>query len=259
MGLAIDEALLLSVDQGLVPNTVRFYYFDPPAVVVGLNQDVSLIDFEYMNEKKMSFGRRLTGGGAIIIGCPNYSSQMGISFLFKLDDTIPKKLSHKFKYFSETMMKTLKNLGLRPEYNRNSDITLKQKKIVGSGIYLTDNALLFHSILLFEYDSETMFNVLTLKNDEAQHGVLERMQQSITTLNEELNHQIPPEVVETELIHSIQSVWKNEVEETAFTEWEKQTITELFQTKYSTTSWNLQTAEDDGLRSACFVPSDSED
>ena len=256
-GLAIDEALLMSVNRGLEPDTIRFYYFSPPAVVVGLNQDVTSVNLEYIRKKQMSFGRRLTGGGAIIIGCPEYSSQMGISFLIKLDSDIPSKLSHQFKRFSWIMMDVLKNLGLQPKYNKNSDITIKGKKIVGNGIYMAENALLFHSIILFDYDFDVMLNVLNLGNDISKEVLKEKMKNTITTLNQEKNQIVSPKIVEDEIVKAIKTAWEGEIIEKQLSGWEKATADKLLQEKYSTNEWNFQSLDNEGLMGACFVPSDS--
>ena len=251
-GLAIDEALFKSVEEGLVPETVRFYYFAPPAVVVGLNQDINLINLKYLRENNMSFGRRLTGGGAIIIGCPEYSSQMGITFLVRLNSELPEKLSHKFKLLSSVVMYALKDLGLQPKYNRNSDITIDGKKIVGSGIYMSENTLLFHSIILFDYDFETMYNVLNLT--EPAEKIIPMMQNQITTLNYELNRKISTKIVEDLLISGIESLWQCEVTEGNLEAGEKKMANTLYQEKYNTNSWNFQSLDNEGLRSACFIP-----
>ncbi|MHA1648614.1 MAG: lipoate--protein ligase family protein [Candidatus Helarchaeota archaeon] len=253
-GLAIDEAILKSVENGDSPNTVRFYYFAPPAVVVGLNQDISSIDFEYIEKAKMAFGRRLTGGGTIIIGCPNSASQMGLSFLFRLNQNIPQKLSHKFKYFSNVIMQALKNLGLNPEYNRNSDITISKRKIAGNGIYLTNKALLFHSIILLDYDYETMINVLKFDSYELERKYAEHMKKKVTTLNLELKQQVNPRDLEKELIKSIQFLWNNTVTEGTLSNSENILANKFLHEKYETDDWNLRFVDSKGISGACFLP-----
>ncbi len=253
-GLAVDEALLKSVEEGLAPETIRFYYFAPPAVVVGMNQDINLINLNFLREKKMSFGRRLTGGGAIIIGSPEYSSQMGITFIVRLKSELPEKLSHKFKLFSSVAMHALKSLGLQPKYNRNSDITISGKKLVGNGIYMCENTLLFHSIILFDYDYESMYKVLNLT--ESAEKIIPLMRNQITTLNDELNYKISTKTVEDLLSNAIESLWECEIVEANLLEWEKKMANKLYHEKYNTDKWNFQSLENEGLRSACFIPRD---
>ncbi|MHA1264927.1 MAG: lipoate--protein ligase family protein [Candidatus Helarchaeota archaeon] len=256
-GLAIDEALLRSVEKNYMPNTIRFYYFAPPAVVLGLNQDSSILNLNYINQSKMMLGRRLTGGGTIIIGCPHYYSQMGVTFLFTLESNIPSKLSHKFKYFSKIIMDALILLGLAPEYSRNSDILINGRKIVGNGIYLTEKTLLFHSIVLFEYDYVTMLKVLNrnVLSENSNLPEIKRMKKKITTLNDELKRQVRVEEMENAIIESIMENWEVEVREDEISELELKVAQKLHQEKYDTDEWNFQPYNKQGLKSACFVPS----
>ncbi|MHA1300998.1 MAG: lipoate--protein ligase family protein [Candidatus Helarchaeota archaeon] len=259
MGLSIDEALLQSVSRNLVPNTIRFYYFTKPSVIVGINQDINDVNLEFIKKNNLSFGRRLTGGGSIIIGAPRSYSQVGISFLFKLGSDLPLKMSHKFKYFCSIIINTLKNLGLNPEYNKNSDITINGKKIAGNGIYLTENSMLFHSMILFDYDFKLMFRVLKHRNFETQKEMIDFMEKKITTLKIEKKKNVPTKIVENELINSIKSIWGGEIMEDQLTVWEKSVAKQLCKEKYSTEAWNFQSIDNKGLLGACFVPSNKKE
>lgn len=253
-GLSIDEALLLSVSEDRVQNTIRFYYFASPSVVLGMNQDINDVNLKYIRESDMSLTRRLTGGGVIIIGCPRYTSQMGVSMLFKLGSEIPRKLSHKFKLFSSIILDTLKNLGLQPQYNRNSDITINGKKIAGNGIYEVENALLFHSVILFEFDFDRMLKVLNPKKIKEKEKIFKLMKAKLTTLNLELKKNISTKIVEDEIINSVGSNWSGKIFEDKLSEFEKITANDLLQKKYGTNEWILQSLEhEDDIRS-CFVP-----
>ena len=254
LGLAIDEAILISVGNEIAPNTVRFYYFENPSVVVGINQDVNSINFDFIKKTKMDFGRRLTGGGTIIIGCPNYQAQMGVSFIFKLAPDLPQKLSHKFQFFSKIIIQTLEKLGLQPNYEKNSDITINGKKIVGNGLYISDNSLLFHSMLLFDYDFETMINVLKFDDDSLKNILISKMKDSITTLNKELHKNIPPRSIENIIIECIKSQWNLKIYEGEILEYERKLADKLLKEKYSNEIWNLQTFEEKKIIDACFVP-----
>jgi len=254
MGLAIDEALLESVSKNFVPNTIRFYYFSKPSVVIGINQDINDINLEFIEKNNLSFGRRLTGGGSIIIGAPDFDSQIGISFLFKLDKKLPKKLSRKFEFFCSIIMNTLHNLGLKPEYNKNSDITINGKKIAGNGIYLTENSILFHSMILFDYDFDLMLKVLNPKIHRFQVNTMQIMKNKITTLKIEKNQSISRRKIEDELINSIKSIWKCGIIEDQITDLEKELAIKIFQKKYKTDAWNFQSIDNRRMLGACFVP-----
>ncbi|MHA1268962.1 MAG: lipoate--protein ligase family protein [Candidatus Helarchaeota archaeon] len=256
LGLAIDESLLLSVENDLSPDTIRFYYFSQPSVVIGRNQDIHDVNLEFLHNNNICLGRRLTGGGAILIGCPNYFSQIGISFLFNHNPNIPTKLSQKFRFFTSFIIHALQDLGLQPEYNKNSDISINGKKIAGNGIFLFKNSLLFHSIILFDFDFQIMLNVLNLNFSKSNDDLLSIMKNKITTLNIEFEQNISNIIVENAIIDSIKSTISNDVSENKLSAWELKTANKLLYNKYQTNNWNFQSLDRTGLMGACFVPID---
>jgi lipoate-protein ligase A len=66
MNMAIDEAILDARINGIVPNTVRFYRWNPSAVSIGKFQN---IENEVYLENCLKHGvdvvRRITGGGTV--------------------------------------------------------------------------------------------------------------------------------------------------------------------------------------------------
>ncbi len=258
MGLSIDEALLHGVIKGLSPNIVRFYYFARPSVVIGLNQDVNDVNLKYIQNNNISFCRRLTGGGVIIIGAPNYFSQIGISFIFKLSSEIPSKLSSKFKFFGSIIINALENLGIQPEYNRNSDITINGKKIVGNGIYLIENVVFFHSMILFDFDFNLMLNVLNLEKTRSKGELLQFIKDNITTLKIEKNQVINTNIIEDKIIDSIKSSCDGMIFEDRLSDLERNVSTQLLRDKYGTDAWNFQSIGNEGLLGACFFPQNKE-
>jgi len=59
--MAIDEAILLSVESGKAPPTVRMYRWNAPSISIGYKQRVSLQD-----DLSVSLVRRPTGGRAVL-------------------------------------------------------------------------------------------------------------------------------------------------------------------------------------------------
>ncbi|MHA1338993.1 MAG: lipoate--protein ligase family protein [Promethearchaeota archaeon] len=64
--MAIDEAILIARSQNLVPNTIRFYRWNPSTASIGKNQSVSReIDLEAAKKYNVDVVRRISGGGAV--------------------------------------------------------------------------------------------------------------------------------------------------------------------------------------------------
>ncbi len=64
--MSVDEALLLSVQQGLAPVTVRFYRWRPATVSLGYFQPAEDVDLGVVRELGLGLVRRPTGGRAIL-------------------------------------------------------------------------------------------------------------------------------------------------------------------------------------------------
>ncbi|MHB8342313.1 MAG: lipoate--protein ligase family protein, partial [Mycobacteriales bacterium] len=77
-GLALDEALLAGYhrDAPERPPTLRLYTYRASAALVGRFQDLEAeVDLEACRRDGAEVGRRLTGGGAIVMG----PAQLGVA------------------------------------------------------------------------------------------------------------------------------------------------------------------------------------
>jgi len=64
--MAIDEAIMRARIKELVPNTVRFYRWNPSAVSIGRFQDISNeVYLETCQRNHVDIVRRITGGGTV--------------------------------------------------------------------------------------------------------------------------------------------------------------------------------------------------
>jgi len=66
MNMAIDEAILISKIKNFIPNTIRFYQWNPSAVSIGRNQNINeQIYPQALKEYQIDVVRRTSGGGAV--------------------------------------------------------------------------------------------------------------------------------------------------------------------------------------------------
>jgi len=64
--MAIDEAILMARAENLVPNTIRFYRWNPSTASIGSHQSLSQeVDLEAANRLNVGLVRRISGGGAV--------------------------------------------------------------------------------------------------------------------------------------------------------------------------------------------------
>ena len=64
--MALDEAISISRSQNKVPNTLRFYRWNPSVVSIGYFQSMkNEVDIHACDKRKIDYIRRITGGGAV--------------------------------------------------------------------------------------------------------------------------------------------------------------------------------------------------
>ncbi|PUA32090.1 MAG: hypothetical protein B9J98_04370 [Candidatus Terraquivivens tikiterensis] len=129
--MALDDAILECKADGLVPDTVRFLRFSPPAVLVGYHQDVEQeVRLEYAREKGIEVNRRITGGGAIYFD----SSAVGWEVIASKRSLCGDySLEWVFKKMCECVVNALKVFGLDARFRPRNDIEIGGRKISGTG------------------------------------------------------------------------------------------------------------------------------
>ena len=153
MNMAIDEVLfLISIDLGL--NFLRFYGWDKPCITYGYFQNP-----EINKDKKITYVRRLTGGGTVI-----HENDLTFSYCGHLNPPF-NSTKEIYNIFGSLIMKSLssvsktnhlelvkKNRPLDRHYNCFDtpvieDILFKDKKVYGGAIRKRKGSFLFHGTI----------------------------------------------------------------------------------------------------------------
>ena len=239
-GLAADEYLMnYHHDDAEFPATLRLYNYQNYAVLAGRFQDINAeINIEACEQNGFQYGRRLTGGGAILMG----SEQLGICFatsskIFKWENI--RELYHKF---SIPVINALAKLGIDAEFRSKNDLEVNGKKIAGLGVHVdADGAIQFHTSLLLGLDINKMLEVLKIPIQKySDKRKISSIEQRITTISRELGKNISKE----EVIGIVKLCFAEEfgVDLIAkeFSLEEKQSINKLEQNRYLTEEWIYQ-------------------
>lgn len=158
VGVALDEVLLDCKHQGISPNTVRFYHFNPPAVICGYHQAIEdEVDITKVHEYGFDLTRRITGGGTLFVA----PGQIGIATVLDRD-IVPRSPAKAIRWFGDALISGLTQLGIDAVFRPKNDIAVKKKKLAGTGQAVRGRAVLFHAIVLIELDVKTMLEVLKI-------------------------------------------------------------------------------------------------
>lgn len=161
--MALDQALVHSVESGLSLPVIRFFGWSPPAVSLGYNQKIKDLDIEACQRAGFDIVRRPTGGRAVM-----HQDEFTYSVIAREDDSvIGGTIMETYGRIAQGLLAGLKILGVAAEMVRSSapdipakasalcfaaagryEITAGGKKLVGSaqrrmnGVILQQGSLL---------------------------------------------------------------------------------------------------------------------
>lgn len=187
--IALDQALLLALNRGISPNTLRFLRFAPPAVLVGCHQCVEEeVRLSFCRENGIDVGRRITGGGAIF--CDR--TQLGWEIIAKKDDPrVPRVVEDIYRRMCQGAVNGLELLGIPAAFRPRNDIEVRGRKISGTGGTDLGGAILFQGTLLMDFDVATMLRTLRIPVEKLKDKEVASVRERVTCVREQLGR-LPP-------------------------------------------------------------------
>jgi len=242
MNMAVDEAVLNAKMKGLVPNTVRFYRWNPSAVSIGKFQIAkNEVYFESCVKHGVDIVRRITGGGAVYLDA---DGEITYSVIASKEDLKVKDATEAYAKIYAGIVQALKILGLESDFNEGAEraspnLTIKGRKISGSAQCHKAGTVLQHGTLLLDVNLEKMFTFLRVQWAETLMEVVNIARNKITSIKAELGKEISFNAVYQALVEGFQVAFKTQFKKEELTPYEKELAEKLCREKYSTTDWNL--------------------
>ena len=241
MNMAIDEATLNSRIAGEVPNTLRFYRWQPSAVSVGKNQIPE--DEVYLDACKqlgVDVVRRISGGGTVY---HDFEGEVTYSVVAKAADLGTVDITVVYMKIYEAITDALRLLGVPADFSRGDakncpNLNVKGKKISGSSQTITRGVVLQHGTILRKVDLPKMFQLLKLKHASCTQAA-DIAKRKITSIEDELGHRVMPETIANALAQGFKAILKIQLEDGELTPTELETASKLYKEKYLTKEWNL--------------------
>lgn len=189
-GLACDEFLMNSFAGGeKYAASLRLYTYKNYSALCGRFQDLSAeIDLEACRAKGFQVGRRLTGGGAIIMG----DDQLGICLSTRASTFSWHHLRELYQLFSAPIIMALAKFGITAGLRAKNDLEVNGKKIAGLGIHISqEGGIQFHASLLLDLDVPAMLSVLNIPIQKYEDKrMIQSVAQRMTTVRAEANASI---------------------------------------------------------------------
>jgi len=241
--MAIDEAVATARIDDAVPNTLRFYGWNPSAVSVGRFQDVlDVVQVENCRRHGIDIVRRISGGGTVY---HDSQGEITYSIAVKEKDFGTTDVVYAYNRICNGLIEAARNLGVTADFSpgdpRNCpNLTVVGKKISGSAQYHKGGVLLQHGTFLLDVDLEKMFSYLRVPWAKTLSSVVCVAKDRITSIKNELNHSVTAHEACEALIQGFQKTLGMELVEAPLTEQEQQHASRLGKEKYSQNGWNLR-------------------
>ena len=240
MNMAIDEAILNKRIAGLVPNTLRFFRWQPSSVSIGKNQNPeNELFLDNCKQHGVDVVRRISGGGAVY---HDFEGEITYSVVAGTADVATADILTIYLRIYEAITDALRILGIPADFSGGDtkncpNLTVKGKKISGSSQMISHNVVLQHGTLLRSIDLHKMFQLLKI-NDLTCTQAVDIAKRKITSIENELGHQVKPETISNALAQGFRAILKIHLEPDKLTPAEVTLANKLYIEKYLTTKWN---------------------
>jgi lipoate-protein ligase A len=242
MNMAIDEAILTARIAAQVPNTLRFYRWQPSAVSIGRNQNPA--DEVYLDACKrlcVDIVRRISGGGTVY---HDFDGEVTYSVTAKTIDIGTAGITAVYAKIYEAIKDALRLLGITADFGSGDakncpNLTVNGKKISGSSQTVTRGVVLQHGTLLRSVDLPKMFTLLKLKNASCTQAA-DIAKRKITSIQNELGHAVMPDTVANALVQGFRVMVNIQLEPGELTRYEVGLAKKFCKEKYATSEWNFE-------------------
>ena len=241
MNMATDEAILTARIAGQVPNTLRFYRWQPSTVSIGKNQNPETeLYLDACKQQGVDVVRRISGGGTVY---HDFEGEVTYSVTAKTADLGTNDITSVYVQIYEAITDALRLLGVPADFSNGDakncpNLTVNGKKISGSSQTVTRGVVLQHGTVLVKVDLPKMFTLLKLKNASCTQAA-DIAKRKITSIQNELGHKIMPETVANALAQGFRAILKIQLEPSELTKAERELANRLYKEKYTTKEWNF--------------------
>ena len=209
---------------------VFILWINEPAIIVGKHQNtIEEINADFVKKNGIHVVRRISGGGAV------YHDHNNLNYTIISNED--KGADFDFKSFSQPVIDTLADLGVKAEFTGRNDLVIDGKKISGNAQAYIKGRVMHHGCLLFDTDLSVLSKALEPPKDIVEsRGV-----KSVRSLVDNILPNLPEEISVHEFSEKLLEHMKTkfpEMTEYEFTPEELDAIEQLRASKFGTWEWN---------------------
>lgn len=236
--MALDEAMAIARSRNIVPNTIRFFRWEPSAVSIGYFQSMEEVDIEACNRLGIDYVRRRTGGGAVY---HDRDGELTYSLVVNEDNPL---ISRDFQKTYETLcsglVRGLRLLGVPAEFKPINDIVVGGKKISGNAQTRGMGVVHQHGTILRDVNPKLMFTVLKVPSEKIRDKMIKAAEERVISIKGYLGREVSFEDLKSALIKGFEESFNIRLLPGEITDFEEQMALKLKAEKYSTREWNFR-------------------
>ncbi len=235
LNMAIDKAILVANSKELVPPTVRFYGWTPPAISIGYFQGLTEeIDLDACRTYGVEYVRRITGGGAVF-------HEKELTYSIVIPESHPhmsKNILESYSRICGAIIKGLQKLGIQGTYAPINDILVSGKKISGNAQTRKYGTILQHGTILMDVDVEKMFSLLKVPNEKIKDKMIHDVKQRVTSIKHILGKELSFDQVAQAMKHGFEQEFTMHLVEEPLSEEEKKLAATFERECFAAKTWN---------------------
>jgi len=253
--MGIDEAMLVAVDEGKAPPTIRLYGWSPGCYSLGRFQPCSDLNEDARSIPGITWVRRPTGGRALY----HSTSEVTYSIAAPLsDERVSGSVTESYRKISSCLVAGLRLLGADVQLAPKGDarllrtnpacstipsqyeLTYMGRKLIGSAQTRTRKALLQHGSIPLTDPQYKLFMGLSFPDNDTRLLAFQSSKNKATCLQEALGFVPEREDVEKALIEGFSLVWQLQLCVGDLTSYERQLAGQLANDKYRSLEWSCK-------------------
>lgn len=254
--MAVEEAILEAVIQGISPPTLRLYEWHPPCLSIGYAQNSAEVDLERLTSRGWLLVRRPTGGRAIL-----HTDELTYSVIGpESDPRLSGTVLECYRKLAEALVQALKLLNIHAEIQEspinqahqpknnpicfevpsNYEITTSEKKLLGSAQARKKGGVLQHGSLPLHGDLTRITQVLKYPDEISRALAARRLLERATTVEGVLGYCISFEATAQAFLSAFSQVLKIDFIYSELSAQEQDRAEQLMQEKYNHPSWTFR-------------------
>lgn len=158
-------------------------WINEPAIIIGKHQNtIQEINKEYIDAHGIHVARRLSGGGAVYHDLNNLN--------YTIISNKSEEGAFDFKTFSQPVIETLADLGVKAEFTGRNDLEINGKKFCGNAQAYYKGRMMHHGCLLFDVDMTVLGDALKVSKDKIESKGIKSVRARVTNIIDELPEKI---------------------------------------------------------------------